>query len=83
MIAWEWWWMLNLSAQWTSSPSRKWRLEVDDLKKGDIVKWCNPFGQRGTIVKINGREATVLWFDSGERLTYLTHNLIKVEDRGE
>ena len=56
-----------------------------NLKKGDIVKWRTAFGQpvyRGTIVKINGEEATVLWFDSGERLTDLTLNLIKVEERG-
>ncbi len=58
---------------------------MDDLKVGDIVKWRTPFGRpvyRGTIVKINGEEATVLWFDSGERLTDLTLNLVKVEERG-
>lgn len=59
---------------------------MNNLNKGDIVKWCQqPRGQpvyRGTIVKINGEEATVLWFDSGERLTDSKDNLIKVEERG-
>ena len=65
--------------------SSKWRIEVDDLKVGDIVKWRTPFGRpvyRGTIVKINGEEATVLWFDTGWRLTDSKDNLIKVEERG-
>jgi hypothetical protein len=58
---------------------------VSNFKVGDIVKWWGHRSQpvyRGIIVKTNGEEATVLWFDSGERLTDLTLNLVKVEERG-
>ena len=58
---------------------------MDDFKKGDIVKWRAPSDRpvyRGTIVKINGEEATVLWFDTGWRLTDSKDNLTKVEERG-
>ena len=58
---------------------------MSNLKVGDIVKWWQSFGgpvYRGTIVKINGEEATVLWFDTGWRLTDSKDNLIKVEERG-
>ena len=63
--------------------SSKWRIEVNDLKVGDLVRYKAPWAHRGLVTKINAGEATVFWFATGQSTSPPEGSLIKVEDRGD
>ena len=53
----------------TSVTSSKWRVEVSNLKVGDIVHMgAGKILYRGLVTKINAGQATVLWFGAGKHM---------------
>lgn len=61
---------------------------MNDLKKGDIVKWCHSTTRplrRGIIVEFgwSPKWCQVFSFNSGQTVLKRMDRLTKVEDRGE
>jgi hypothetical protein len=66
--------------------SSKWRLEVDDFKKGDLVVIRSVFAPKRALI-IGETQApdvvSVLWLETGMTGPVKKHWLRKLEDRGE